>query len=334
MKAAVFKALGQPLVVETLPDPTPRPDQVVVKVAGCGVCGSDLKLTESPVLGLKPDFVLGHEYAGEVVEVGNGVKRIHLGDHVAVFPVWGCGHCPACLSGSPAWCSRMRVDGGGYGQYSLTTERQCIKLPPNLPLEYAALVEPLAVGLHGIELAKPSAGSSALVIGCGPIGLTTAFWALRFGAGRVAMTARSNRRADLANNLGAIFVEPGDNLLARVQGALGGQPEIVYECVGVPGILAMAIEQVKPEGLIIIQGACTEPDSIVPFGIVAKEARIQGAVFYRIQDFEHSANVMEDNVDLLRTMVTDEIKLDDLPQVFEQLRHRTHQCKVIVRPND
>lgn len=335
MNAAVFKASGQPLVIETVPDPTPGPDQVVVKVVSAGICGSDLLLTSSPMLGLQPGSILGHEYAGEVVAVGSAVHRVAVGEHVAVFPAYGCGKCAACITGTPNWCNGYRVDGGGFGQYSLTTERQCVRLPEGLSLTDAALVEPLAVGLHGVEKGVLPVGSRVLVIGAGPIGLTTVFWARRFGAGRIAVTARSNRRAELARRMGAhVFVAPGEDLVRRVDEALGGPPDIVYECVGVPGLIAQALEHVRPRGTIVVQGACIDPDTFVPFGMVAKEVRIQGTVFYTLTEFAYSADVLAADARLLRTMVTDEIPLAALPQTFDDLRHRTHQCKVLVRPND
>jgi len=334
MKAAVFKKIGQPLAVETLPDPTPGPDQVVVKVISAGICGSDLLLTRSPMLGLEPGTILGHEYAGEVVAVGRAVKGIGRGERVAVFPAYGCGVCADCLAGTPNWCRSYRVEGGGYGQYAVTTERQCVRLPEGLSLADAALVEPLAVGLHGVETGGLPAGSRVLVIGAGPIGLTTVFWARRFGAGRVAATARSNRRAELARRLGAhVFIEPGEDLVARVDEALGGPPDIVYECVGAPGLIGQALEHVRPRGTIVVQGACTEPDTMVPFGLIAKEVRLQGTIFYSLREFAYSAEILAEKAPLLCAMVTDEIPLDDLPQTFESLRQRTYQCKVLIRPN-
>lgn len=335
MKAAVFKELGQPLAIETVPDPSPGPEQVVVKVVSAGICGSDLLLTRTPMLGLQPGSVLGHEYAGEVVALGSAVKRVAVGEHVAVFPAYGCGQCADCLAGTPNWCKSYRVDGGGYGQYALTTERQCVKLPEGLSLADAALVEPLAVGLHGVEKGGLPAGSRVLVIGAGPIGLTTVFWARRFGAGRIAVTARSNRRAELACRMGAhVFVDPGEDLVRRVDKALNGPPDIVYECVGAPGLIGQALDHVRSRGTIIVQGACTDPDTLVPFGMIAKEVRVQGAIFYSLREFAYSAAVLAEEAGLLRMMVTDEIPLAALPQTFEDLRHRTHQCKVLVRPND
>jgi (R,R)-butanediol dehydrogenase/meso-butanediol dehydrogenase/diacetyl reductase len=203
VKAAIFKALGQPLSVENVPDPTPGPGEVVVKVSRCGICGTDLHITEDPIFRAPAGTILGHEYAGEVVATGASVERVKVGDRVAVLPVRGCWQCASCLAGEAAWCTGRKIEGGGYGQYSLAAQQQCLRLPSTVSLEDGALVEPLAVGLHGVVLAGMQPGDRVLVIGAGPIGLAATFWARRLGAGRIAVTASSARRAPLARQIGA-----------------------------------------------------------------------------------------------------------------------------------
>jgi (R,R)-butanediol dehydrogenase/meso-butanediol dehydrogenase/diacetyl reductase len=209
MKAAVFKAMGQPLAIEERPDPTPGADEVVLRVGRCGICGSDLHLTGHPDHLAPSGTVLGHEYAGEVVAVGSAVTDLAEKDRVTVLPVSACGKCASCLSGEPAWCAERAIDGGGYGQYALTRARQCLKLPATVSLEDGALVEPLSVGLHAIAVSAMTPGQRVVVIGAGPIGLATVFWARRHGAGPIAVTASSTRREELARMMGATaFLRP------------------------------------------------------------------------------------------------------------------------------
>jgi (R,R)-butanediol dehydrogenase/meso-butanediol dehydrogenase/diacetyl reductase len=333
VKAAIFAALGKPLVIESVPDPTPAAGQVVVRVSRCGICGSDLHLTEDPFFGLPPGAILGHEYAGEVVGVGRDVQRVRVGDRVSVMPIHGCWRCASCVAGEPAWCTQMRIDGGGYGEYSLANEAQCLSLPVSVTLEDGALVEPLAVGLHGVTVAQLTPGARVLVIGAGPIGLATAFWARRLGAGRVAVTASSNRRESLAYALGATaFIDPADSSQQAVNRALGAAPDVVFECVGKPGLLARSIEYARPRGTVVILGLCTAIDSLMPFAVVSKEVRLQPAAFYSMRDFEIAADALAANNAVPRAMVTDTVSLDDMPAAFEALRQRNHQCKVMVRP--
>jgi len=333
VKAAVFKKLNSPLVVETIADPTPGEGEVVVEVCRCGICGSDLHITEDPIFGAQSGTVLGHEYSGRVMAVGKGIARTKVGDHVAVFPVHGCGKCATCLAGIPAWCSQMRIDGGGYGQYSLAEEHQLIRLPKTMSLEDGALIEPMAVSLHGVALAKPQPGARVLIIGAGPIGLAAAYWSKHMGAGRIAVTAGSNRRAELALKMGAThFIDPANASPEAVNAALGGPPDIVYEAVGKVGLIQKAIEYVKVRGTVIVLGLCTPPDTFMPFQFVSKEVTLQASAFYEVGEFEVAADVLDKDPETPRAMVTDIVDLTNMPAMFEALRHRSTQCKVLVDP--
>ena len=333
MKAAVFKAIGTPLQIEELPEPVALERDVLIKVDRCGICGSDLHMTEDPMFGIPSGTVLGHEYAGEIVAVGPHVQRLRRGDRVAVLPLRSCGRCAACVAGEQAWCAQMRIDGGGYGQYALANETQCLPLPKTVSASDGALIEPLAVGLHGVNVSGLVAGARVLVLGAGPIGLATTFWARRLGASAVAVTASSNQRATLALTLGATtFIDPQQSSAAEVSAVLRGPPDIVFECVGKPGLIARSIECVRPRGTVVVLGLCTAVDSLVPFFAVVKEVRIQPAALYRMRDFEIAADVMDRGDVTPRAMVTDTVALGALPVMFESLRRRTHQCKVLVNP--
>ncbi len=333
MRAAVFHALKQPLTVETVPDPVPAEGQVLVEVCRCGICGSDLHLTEDAIFGVPGGTVLGHEYAGRVAALGRGVEGVKVGDHVAVMPLNSCGHCAHCLAGDPAWCSTMIFGGGGYSEYALTRPHQCVPLPKTVSLQDGALVEPMAVGLHGVRLARQEAGARVLVLGVGPIGLAAIYWARRLGAGRIAATAGSTRRADLARLMGAdVFLDPADASPEAAARALGGMPDVVYECVGVPGMIARSIDHVRPRGTVVVLGLCSKPDAFVPFLLVAKEVRLQASAFYDRRDFEMCADALDKDGDTQRAMVTDLVRLEDMPPVFEALRTRSTQCKVLVDP--
>ena len=169
MKAALFDTVGTPLRIEVIADPTPAPDEVVLRIAACGICGSDLHITEDPVtFGIGKGAVLGHEFAGEVVAMGAAVLNLRQGDRVAVAPMWGCGTCDRCRSGEPAWCAQMRLIGGGYAEFTAVAARQCRVLPPDLPLAEGALAEPLAVGMHCVVRSGMRSGARVLILGAGP----------------------------------------------------------------------------------------------------------------------------------------------------------------------
>ena len=333
MRAAVFRALNEPLVIEVVADPKPGLDEIVIKVGRCGICGSDLHMTQEPMFGVPPGAVLGHEFAGEIVELGSRAKGFKVGDRVAVAPLRGCGGCPSCLAGEPAWCERMMLQGGGYAEYATATDRQCLKLPESTSVADGALVEPLAVALHGVALSGLMAGARVLVMGAGPIGLGVAFWARKRGATKVVVSDLYDTQSDLAHKLGATgFVKVDGEAEAKVHGALGGAPDIVFECVGRPGILAQALTHVRPRGTIVMLGLCTVPDSFVPFAAVQKEAKFVTSAFFNMHEYQAALDALDGGHAPPHAMVTETVALTAMPAAFEGLRHRTHQCKVMVRP--
>lgn len=333
MKAGVFRALNRPLTVERIDDPKPRADEVVIRVGRCGICGSDLHMTQEPMFGVPSGAVLGHEFSGEIVALGAGVSGLKTGDRVAVAPLRGCGTCPSCLAGEPAWCTRMMLQGGGYAEFATATDRQCLKLPEGTSFADGALVEPLAVALHAVALSGLTVGGRVLVMGAGPIGLAVAFWSRRRGATGVVVCDLHDAQSELAHMLGATgFVQVESNAVPDVEAALGGAPDIVFECVGRPGILNQALSHVRPRGSIVMLGLCTSPDSFVPFSAVQKEVRFITSAFFNMAEYHAALDALDGANVPPRAMITDTVSLDDLPQTFETLRTRTRQCKVMVRP--
>jgi (R,R)-butanediol dehydrogenase/meso-butanediol dehydrogenase/diacetyl reductase len=337
MRAAVFKEAGKPLVIEHRPDPTPLEGEIVVKVGRCGICGSDLHLTESShhpfSMAYPPDSLLGHEYAGEVVALGRGVDQLKVGDRVAAYSMLGCGNCQSCRAGLPKWCAQMRGVGSGFAEYSRANARDSVKLPSTLSLEDGALVEPLATGLHGVTMASLQAGARVLVMGVGAVGLATIYWARLLGAGRIVAMARSTQRRQLALSLGAThFVSAGENAVHEVADALGGPPDVVFECVGLPDMLMQATLHVRDRGTIIVLGFCTRPDTVVPSFATWKEVTMKFSFGYSGQEYVQTVDTLDAGHLEPRSMVTDRVTLDELPAAFEALRTKTTQCKVMVVP--
>jgi len=335
MRAAVVKQAGQPLVIEAVPDPTPAPGDVVLTVARCGVCGSDLQRTETGLgdFAYQPGEIMGHEFSGEVVELGAGVNRVAIGDRVAPLPIMGCGVCAYCLTGQSLWCPNVRMGGKAFAQYTIAGQNECLKLPEGLSYEQGALVEPVAVGLHGVSLASIAPRMRVLVLGAGPIGLAAAFWARRFGAGAVAVTARSSRRRELAISLGATaFLSTGPDLAERASAELGGPPQVVFEAVGGTGMIEQAANCVGPRGSIIVLGACWKPDPWMPVTALFKEVRVQFSMMYGMRDYELVADVLRSGGSELDSMITSTVSLDEFPAAFEALRAHSGQVKLMLDP--
>jgi (R,R)-butanediol dehydrogenase / meso-butanediol dehydrogenase / diacetyl reductase len=327
MKAAIMQGLHKPLIVETLPDPTPNAGEIVVKVGRCGICGSDLHMTEDPVFGAGPGTVLGHEFAGEVVALGKGVEGLATGDLVSVIPLRGCGTCPSCQAGEYAWCAQFGLQGGGYAEYAVTTPGQCIKLPQAASLADGAIIEPLAVALHGVNLSGLKKGDKVVILGAGPIGLAVAFWARRAGAAEVVMLDIADYQRDRALAMGAtgFALRPDDP-------QIDGKADIVFECVGIPGLIAQAVGHVRARGTILLLGLCTWPDTFNSFAMLSKEVRLITSAFFTRSEFEAALDMLIAGAVEPRRLVTDTITLADTPARFEALRTRTHDCKILIAP--
>ncbi len=331
MRAAVVQALNSPLKIETVADPEPAVHELVIKVGRCGICGSDLHMTEDPMFGVQPGDILGHEFAGEVVDCGKQVTKLKTGDLVSVIPLQSCGQCPSCLAGEPAWCAEMQLQGGGYGEYAVTTAAQCIPMPESISLADGAIIEPLAVALHGVRLSGLNRGHRVLILGAGPIGLAVAFWARRLGAQTVVVQDINVFQEARALSMGATgFVCDLENPIDAGIKVLGGLADIVFECVGVPGVIAQAIEQVRIKGTVLVLGLCTQPDTFTPFVAISKEIRLQTSAFFTRDDYQTSLDALSAGAAEPRHLVTETILLDQVPDVFESLRTRTHQCKVLI----
>lgn len=333
MRAVVHQGLHNPLALETVADPEPGAGEVLVQVGRCGICGSDLHMTEDAAFGSECGDILGHEFAGDVVAVGPGVERLRVGDRVSVVPLKSCGHCLSCLSGEPAWCTEMELQGGGYGELAVVRERQCVLLPQSASIVDGTIVEPLAVALHGVHLSGIQPGDKVLILGAGPIGLGVAFWARRFGATQVVVQDINTYQKERALQMGATdFIVDVEHPVEASDQAFKGKPDLVFECVGVPGLIAQAIEQVKVKGSIIILGLCSRPDQFVPFKALSKEIKLITAAFFQRQEFEASLDMLNAGAAEPHFMITDTVSLANTPAVFEGLKRRTTQCKVLINP--
>lgn len=339
MRAVVFHRIGMPLTVESVQDPTPRGSEVVLKVCNCGICGSDLHAASLPP-GLPPKTIMGHEFSGEIVAVGPAVTdRWKEGDRVCALPFIACGTCEACLSGDGMRCPRIRATGlgpvpGAYAEYVLAGASELLKLPESVSFQQGAMVEPLAVGLNAVNRAGLKCGDNVLVIGGGPIGLVTALWCRFFGARHVIVSEKSQGRREMSEKFGATdTIDPaGSNVAGEFHRLAGAAPDVIFECVGVPGTIQQCVQNIRARGRIVVVGVCSQPDTIFPLMAILKEVRLDFVVGYRKQDFQFALDMMAaGRIDPL-PMVTGVTNLEGLSTAFEALKTPNRQCKVLLDP--
>jgi (R,R)-butanediol dehydrogenase/meso-butanediol dehydrogenase/diacetyl reductase len=213
--------------------------------------------------------------------------------------------------------------------------RDCILLPNSLTVEDGALVEPMAVGYHGAKLAAAAPGANVLIIGAGPVGLAAAYYARKFGAGKVAISATSRKREHFVYEMGAdIFLDPAVPLVEATREAFGGElADVVYECVGYVGMLDLAIQVVRPQGTVVVLGYCTAPDTFLPALAADKDVRLQFSLAYTLEEFEDVARMFDQGHVEARSMITHTVSLTDLPPFFQTLHEGAMVQKVMIDPS-
>jgi (R,R)-butanediol dehydrogenase/meso-butanediol dehydrogenase/diacetyl reductase len=338
MKAAVFHAADRPLAVEEVADPVPGPRDLVVEVRACGICGSDLHAASQPG-GLPPGCVMGHEFSGVVVEAGReATGGFSQGDRVIAVPSIGCGTCPACLSGDVIHCPEVKILGlgqlpGAYARYVRVGSNESLALPEALDFSQGALAEPLAVGLHAVNVAGLSPGQDVLVVGAGPIGLAVTLWARFLGARSIIVSEPAEGRRAMATRVGATRVVDGSESAAPLLAELpGGGADVLFECVGVPGLMSECVGLAAPRSKVVVAGVSMHPEPFVPGLAVVKELELQFVLAYVKSDFQRALDMMAAGRIDPRPMVTDRVGLDALPAAFEGLKRPGDQCKILVEP--
>lgn len=323
MRAAVVTG-PQQFEVREVETPEVQPGGVLVRIRNCGICGSDIHMYRGespPAPGLRP----GHEAAGEVAAVGEGVTGLSIGQRVAIEPVEVCRQCDFCRTGRRQLCPERKLLGlsapGAFAEYLHVPDYIIHPLPDRLDFEVGSLVEPLAVSMHGLRLVGLSQGERVAVIGSGTIGLMALMAARAMGASDVFVTARYPHQAEAARALGAdLVVDANDNAVPELQAAFGDRPpEVAVETVGGHGdTLDQAIALVRPGGRVSILGVFTGPVSVNATLAVLKEVTLLGGITYgrpgSRSDFEVAIEIAAGQPEELRRLITHRIPLDDIQQ--------------------
>lgn len=324
MKASRFLG-NKTFAVTDLPTPHAGPGELVLRNQVCGVCGTDVHIYhgEPGSADVNPPVVLGHEYSGEVVEVGEGVTGFAVGDHVTVDPNIYCGHCAYCQNGKKQLCPSMEAIGvtrdGGFAQYSLIPAAQAFKLEPTVPWEAAAMAEPLACCLHGIDLAGIQVGDKVCVVGGGAIGLLMVQLAKLSGASQIVLSEPNEKRRQVGLQLGAnAALDPtrpdAQEAFAQV---LDGGANVVIECVGnVPAVKSAF--QFAGKGATVLLFSVPKVDATFDlplFDVYKKELTIKGSFVNPDTHARAVALINSGKVDF-DPIITHRFTLDQLPEAI------------------
>jgi (R,R)-butanediol dehydrogenase/meso-butanediol dehydrogenase/diacetyl reductase len=340
MRAAVFTSNSEPLAIREIEKPRPGAGEVGLRVARAGICGSDLHVKE----GGNPAFagvVFGHEFAGVITELGEGAQGWQVGDRVVSLPIHHCGECEACLQDKIGLCEKIVFTGyshdhsGGYAEYTVVPAHSLHRIPDGVCYDKAALVEPLSVSRRAVSRTPVGKDSVVLVIGTGPIGAGVVQFAKIAGASKVIVSEMAQERRDLALAMGAdATIDPGaGDLCQQILDIAGRRPDVIFECVGVPGLIQQAIEVAAYEATIMVVGVCFDRDHLYPNMAVKRELTIGFSNCYTHEDFAAVLDAMASGALDPSAMHTSTIGLDALPEVFEELMTTKSGCKTLIDPS-
>jgi len=347
MRAAVMR--DWTLRVDDVPDPTPGPGQVLTKVLACGICGSDLHMlvhgAESrrlqseladgrapepiaPVM-FEPDLdtVMGHEFCCEVVDLGAGVSNLAVGDVVVSMPI-------AFDANGVHPVGYSNTYNGGYAELMVLNEMLSLKVPSGLPSSLAALTEPLAVGVHAVAKSRIAVGDAAVVLGLGPVGLACIAELRMRGIGPIVAADFSPKRRQLAEQLGAdVVVDPRETSAIDAWRSIdGSKPLVIFEAVGVPGMIDQAMRIAPKDARILVVGACMQQDHIHPMLGIGRELSLQFVLGYTPDEFTSSLHAIADGKVDLSPWITGTVSVDGVPQAFADLGNPEAHAKILVTP--
>lgn len=322
----------QDVKTEDITKPTCGPDEVLVKVAYAGICGSDLHVYRKGMFVTSAPVTMGHEFSGVVEEVGANVRNVKPGDHVVGDPRISCGTCRYCKEGDINLCPGLgfigEVSPGCFAEYIVMKSNKLLTVPPTLDLKKAALVEPLAVALHIAHRGGFAEKDTLGIVGAGPIGLLTVMAAKQiFNVPAVAVLDVSAQRLEWAKKLGA------DHALRTFTEDLS-LVDVAVEAVGIEPTLNGAIQWVKPGGRLVMAGIYEKSVQIDPNEIVNKELNLVGINAYNMSDLKESIELMTAGKIDVTPLISHVLPVDEAPKGFDMLTSTDVQAiKILIQPS-
>jgi (R,R)-butanediol dehydrogenase/meso-butanediol dehydrogenase/diacetyl reductase len=333
LKAIVYQG-KENIIMQEVDKPELSQDDVLIKVRYAGICGSDLGIYDGKHPRAKAPLIMGHEISGEIEEVGNFQKSpFRVGDRVTINPLLSCGHCQPCQTGNAHVCKNLRLVGidvdGGFAEFVKVNNSQVVKLPDELSIETAALVEPLAVTIHAVRKSNLKIGDQVVVIGGGPIGLLTAISARQAGASKVIICEVSQGRLEFAERLGFNVVHAQQNPVEQIMQLTDGNgADIVYEAAGVSASAILATAVVRIAGQIVIVSVFKGLAEFDMRTVNFHELSIIGARVYTSYDFQTALHMLCRDQSISH-IISHKLSLTQAQEGFDLMRKADNALKIL-----
>lgn len=343
MKALLLKEYMK-LEVTEVPEPELGPEDLLVRVRACGICGSDIHGIDGSTGRRIPPLVMGHEAAGVVAKVGSAVTAWKINDRITFDSMISCGKCPFCRSGHMNLCDNRMVLGvscgdyrrhGAFAEYVAVPQHICYMLPDELPFEHAALIEAVSVAVHAVEVTPVRLGDTAVVVGAGMIGVLTVQAAKNAGCTTVYAVDLDDAKLEMAVKLGAAegfnpkHCDPVAEILKRTNGK---GADIVLEAVGATDPIKTAIACVRKGGTVTLIGNITPKIELNLQSVVTREIRLQGTCGSN-GEYPACIDLLVKGLIKVDSIISERVSLEDAPRAFERLyNHEPNLMKVIVNP--
>ncbi|WP_312811623.1 alcohol dehydrogenase catalytic domain-containing protein [Sedimentibacter sp.] len=326
MKAVIYEGPNV-LTYKDVGDVSPKCNEVKIKVRACGICGSDIH----GYLGITgrriPPVIMGHEFAGEIIQLGEGVNDLETGDRVAVYPLDFCGECEMCKKRDMHLCLNKRAFGvldvdGAFAEYICVPSKVCFKLNDNISYKVGSLMEPLAVSYRAVKHLGDLSGKDVLIIGAGTIGLLALACAKMQNPNRIFVSDLSDYRLEIAKNMGADIVINSslNNLHETIMTATNNKGvESVAEAVGITETVKQGIDALAFGGTAVWIGISSKHIDLEMQQVVTRELKVKGSFLYGYDEFKEVVGYLNDGLLNVEPILSQEIALRDLPETMAKL---------------
>lgn len=339
MKAVVYQGVDKPLTLMDRAMPVAGPGELVLRVKACGICGSDIHAAQTEFVPV--GTVMGHEFCGEVTEVGPDVEGWQPGDRAVGVPLWYCGECDHCKRNDQFSCPNMKYIGlqddvdGAFADYVRIPVSNALKFDARISSEHAALWEPLAVAFKAFKRGQVQPDDSVLIVGGGAIGLSIALIAKSLGVQHVGLSEMQPERLERASRCGAnvvIDAKEEEDPVAAFTRQTGKVPRVIFECVGLPGMYQRIID-IAPKGAhLVIVGVCMVPEEFSVISASFKQLTCSFSIAYEQAEIDYILESLALGAINPEPLISKRTGFDEFCDTFEYLKTPNAECKVLFSP--